>query len=223
MLKIKWSNLFDSYGSFSRLQYATVYIGALCIGLGFALLLNWIGLFPLMLPIWCTISVVVIIAGIRRLHDMDRSGWYLLLAFVPFVNMFMILFLLLMPGKAPEKMRARSGSRVICPVCGHSSSKHRSICKRCSANLRESVDGKGIDQPLPVPEVPQSRGTTTTTTEGLVCPKCSNPVADERTTCDHCGEPLVKVVGHYCSNCGKELESHWLVCPYCGQTKPVQY
>ena len=42
---------------------------------------------------------LVIVAGIRRLHDLNLSGWCLLLAFVPLVNVVMILYLLLAPGK----------------------------------------------------------------------------------------------------------------------------
>ncbi|MDP2931762.1 MAG: DUF805 domain-containing protein [Chloroflexota bacterium] len=37
---------------------------------------------------------LVIVVGIRRLHDLNRSGWYLLLAFVPLVNIVMILSVL---------------------------------------------------------------------------------------------------------------------------------
>ncbi|MCU1054800.1 DUF805 domain-containing protein [Stenotrophomonas maltophilia group sp. RY12688] len=38
-----------------------------------------------------------IAATIRRLHDTDRSGWWLLLGFVPFVSLVLLVFLLL-PG-----------------------------------------------------------------------------------------------------------------------------
>ena len=43
---------------------------------------------------------MIITGGIRRLHDRNHSGWYLLLAFVPLVNLAMILYLLFAPGKA---------------------------------------------------------------------------------------------------------------------------
>lgn len=36
--------------------------------------------------------------GVRRLHDFDKSGWWYLLGFVPFVNFIMGLILLLAPG-----------------------------------------------------------------------------------------------------------------------------
>jgi uncharacterized membrane protein YhaH (DUF805 family) len=35
---------------------------------------------------------------VRRLHDTDRSGWWILLAFVPLANFLLMLYLLLAPG-----------------------------------------------------------------------------------------------------------------------------
>ena len=36
--------------------------------------------------------------GVRRLHDFDKSGWWYLLTFIPFVNIVMSLVLSLAPG-----------------------------------------------------------------------------------------------------------------------------
>lgn len=35
-----------------------------------------------------------IAAGVRRLHDTGRSGWFLLLALVPFVNLYLLYLLI---------------------------------------------------------------------------------------------------------------------------------
>lgn len=37
---------------------------------------------------------------IRRLHDIDKSGWFLLVALIPFVGGLILLALTLMPGTA---------------------------------------------------------------------------------------------------------------------------
>jgi uncharacterized membrane protein YhaH (DUF805 family) len=42
--------------------------------------------------------VIVVLFMIRRLHDIDASGWYALLVLVPLVNVLLILFLLLKSG-----------------------------------------------------------------------------------------------------------------------------
>jgi len=39
--------------------------------------------------------------GARRLHDTDRSGWWLLISFVPVVGWIILLILLVQPGKTP--------------------------------------------------------------------------------------------------------------------------
>ena len=39
-----------------------------------------------------------IAVGIRRLHDTDRSGWWLLIAFVPFIGALVLLVFFLLDG-----------------------------------------------------------------------------------------------------------------------------
>lgn len=46
---------------------------------------------------WLVFVLPCMAATIRRLHDTDRSGWWMLLAFVPFVSLVLLVFLLL-PG-----------------------------------------------------------------------------------------------------------------------------
>lgn len=36
--------------------------------------------------------------GIRRLHDLDKSGWFMLLILVPLVNMIFLIYLWFAPG-----------------------------------------------------------------------------------------------------------------------------
>lgn len=48
-------------------------------------------------------SLAVLIPGlavsVRRLHDTDRSGWWLLVGLVPCIGVFVILFFMFQPGK----------------------------------------------------------------------------------------------------------------------------
>ena len=39
-------------------------------------------------------------AGVRRLHDTDRSGWWLLVSLVPFIGWIIVIVLLAQEGKA---------------------------------------------------------------------------------------------------------------------------
>lgn len=39
-----------------------------------------------------------IVCGIQRLHDLNQSGWLILLMFVPLANLVLIIFLVFVPG-----------------------------------------------------------------------------------------------------------------------------
>lgn len=41
--------------------------------------------------------------SVRRLHDQDKSGWFLLLAFVPLVSLVLLVFFCLDGTKGPNK------------------------------------------------------------------------------------------------------------------------
>ena len=43
-------------------------------------------------------SIGGIMLSIRRLHDLNKSGWFLLLGLVPLVNVIFILYMWLAPG-----------------------------------------------------------------------------------------------------------------------------
>lgn len=43
-------------------------------------------------------SISAIMLGIRRCHDLDRSGWFYLLMFIPIIDFFVALYLLFAAG-----------------------------------------------------------------------------------------------------------------------------
>ena len=40
-----------------------------------------------------------IMLGIRRLHDLNKSGWFMLLLLVPLINLVFVLYMYLAPGQ----------------------------------------------------------------------------------------------------------------------------
>lgn len=49
--------------------------------------------------IWSfVVSVGGMMLSIRRLHDLDKSGWFLLIALIPFIDVVFAFYLWLMPG-----------------------------------------------------------------------------------------------------------------------------
>lgn len=59
---------------------------------------------------------VSVLFSVRRLHDMGKSGWWALLSFVPVVNFFLVLVLMLAPGTpgpnryGPDRRQTLGGS-----------------------------------------------------------------------------------------------------------------
>ncbi|WP_243831268.1 DUF805 domain-containing protein [Stenotrophomonas sp. CC22-02] len=45
--------------------------------------------------LWLVFVLPCLAATVRRLHDTDRSGWWVFLAFVPFVSLAALVFLVL--------------------------------------------------------------------------------------------------------------------------------
>ncbi|WP_144394530.1 DUF805 domain-containing protein [Pleionea sediminis] len=64
---------------------------------------NYLTIFQLLtlffLIIWTMTSVIY---AIRRLHDLDKSGWWILLYFVPLINFGLAIYLLFFPGSEFE-------------------------------------------------------------------------------------------------------------------------
>ena len=59
------------------------------------------GIYGLVVLGWLVPYIAV---GIRRMHDQDKSGWFLLLAFVPLAGPFIILYFMVQEGTAgPNK------------------------------------------------------------------------------------------------------------------------
>lgn len=58
--------------------------------------------FLFILPLWLVVTVFIFIHTIRRLNDINRSGWFSVLLFVPLINFFLFLALWLIPGTDGE-------------------------------------------------------------------------------------------------------------------------
>ncbi len=53
---------------------------------------------PLSLIVTLGLLIPNLAVGVRRLHDLDKSGWWLLLAFVPIVGALVLLYWFVQPG-----------------------------------------------------------------------------------------------------------------------------
>lgn len=62
------------------------------------------------IPFYIFLFIVRIGAQVRRLHDMGKTGWYVLLGLIPFVNFIFGLVLLLSPSKKPQEIASQDYS-----------------------------------------------------------------------------------------------------------------
>jgi uncharacterized membrane protein YhaH (DUF805 family) len=90
--------LFSPKGRLGPLSYISYYNASLffflLISLFFIKISSFI-LFPLMIVMVYTTYVL----AIKRLHDLNMSGWFILLGFVPVISLFFGIYLLCFPGK----------------------------------------------------------------------------------------------------------------------------
>ncbi len=90
---------FTHYGRAKRLEFLIIF----CIFQFGNLLMLFVQDFIMFFDLrgfFFLISLVLIISvSIRRLHDINYSGWYFLLIFIPFLNIILIFFLFLKKGK----------------------------------------------------------------------------------------------------------------------------
>ncbi len=104
-MKVRWSDALKPDGRFSRSQFAYYYflspIIIFTIYYVLGVVVGILGIPPIIILVPCLLfsAYVVSIAGIRRLHDLNRSGWYWLIIFVPVVNIVLMIRLLFEPGR----------------------------------------------------------------------------------------------------------------------------
>lgn len=96
--------VFSLVGRIGRLRMLAfgVVLGAAFMGaaLVVAILGSFLGAFALVLfgILYIPVLVLSIAYSVRRLHDLNHSGWFVLLNFVPFLNIIVGLYLIFAPG-----------------------------------------------------------------------------------------------------------------------------
>ena len=122
-----WYSFLDLYMNFNgrlgraelALRGALLFTGLSCLCLLFVGCLAIFSLFQsavgaiLLLGIWLGIWIVTAICGlslmVRRLHDLDRRGWWCLLTLVPVLNVAFGVYLMLTKGKLKANRFGNAG------------------------------------------------------------------------------------------------------------------
>ena len=94
----------ESNIGFTSLFYNIIAIAASCIdilsGIDFQLFGESLGYGWLFTIVSLTLTIPSLAIGIRRLHDIGKSGWWFLIVLLPLVGIFWLLFLLCKKGNA---------------------------------------------------------------------------------------------------------------------------
>lgn len=98
-----WKRAFDFSGRSRRKEYWMFFLFYFIIYIALMVLDMVLGLGFLALVFALAALIPNIAVGIRRLHDTDRSGWWLLLGFVPIVGLVLIYFFVLEGTKGDNR------------------------------------------------------------------------------------------------------------------------
>ena len=92
-----WRKFFDFSGRAGRKEYWLFYLIHMIVAIMLSSVDYLIGYnLPALLTVYFIASIIPTFAVlIRRLHDTGRSGWWLLLGFVPFGGIVILVFTLL--------------------------------------------------------------------------------------------------------------------------------
>lgn len=97
-----WKNAFNFQGRSRRKEYWMPVLFNVLIG-GLLMLLMAVTELQIFFVLYCIYTVVIIIPAmslaVRRLHDVGKSGWYYLIALIPF-GAFYLLYLFVQDSEA---------------------------------------------------------------------------------------------------------------------------
>ena len=102
-------NILSSKGRLGRLRYFSYSFGISIAGMVvFGLIAALLSMLPssvqsfamgaLMIPGYLVLTVVLVMLGIQRLHDIGKSGWYYLLMIIPILGVAASLWMMFWPG-----------------------------------------------------------------------------------------------------------------------------
>ena len=108
-----WRRCLDFRGRSTRREYWLFYVQAVVIFVAGSLLSEigqalgaseaMIGILSIPLLLFILFMVVATLAaGVRRIHDHDKSGWFILLSMVPLFGWIFFLIMMLTPGTPGE-------------------------------------------------------------------------------------------------------------------------
>lgn len=88
----------DFNGRATRKEYWMFLLGYIIVSIVLSIILEIVNLEQLMFLLYLGLLAPSLAIGARRLHDTNRSGWWQLLALIPFVGGVIVLILMAFPA-----------------------------------------------------------------------------------------------------------------------------
>lgn len=162
---------------------------------------EWDGIMWGILGIAC--AAVMIRTTVGRLHDLDRSGWWWLLACIPYVCVVAVIVIGCLPGTpGPNRFGSDPTAQRGIPPAGHAPGPH---ARPAAGAGPTAARGAGKCQSCGGRLVPGEK----------FCPNCGRPVP-EKKKCRHCGGVL-DAGQKFCPHCGKAIADDAAPCRKCGE------
>jgi uncharacterized membrane protein YhaH (DUF805 family) len=109
-MKLPLQRYADFSGRSRRMEYWMFTVGVIGASIITSILDNILGLAnmlfmygPFTILLFLSTIVPSIAAAVRRLHDQDKSGWLVLLGFIPLINLVLLVLLFLEGTKGDNK------------------------------------------------------------------------------------------------------------------------
>ena len=100
-VRVCFAKYFDFEGEASRPEFWWFFLFIGVVNLALAVVSNKLsGVFSL------AVLLPFLAVAVRRLHDTNRSGWWLLIGFLPLVGQAILAFLLVQEGDSPDSMQS---------------------------------------------------------------------------------------------------------------------
>ncbi len=102
--------IYHTEGRLNRLKFLKYYLGVTVMGASATFVTSCMATFltgdpngslvNMVTTIWAiAASVGAFMLIIRRLHDLNKSGWYILITFVPLIGLIFLIYLFFAPGQ----------------------------------------------------------------------------------------------------------------------------
>jgi uncharacterized membrane protein YhaH (DUF805 family) len=104
-VKLAFKNYFNFSDRSSRSEYwyFTLFMILIVIGTTFLAALMPSEVFAIILPIGYIVCLIASLSlGVRRLHDTDKRGWYILIGIIPIIGEIFLIIMFALPGNIKE-------------------------------------------------------------------------------------------------------------------------